>query len=69
MPRQPKNITTSISEKNTKSEIIDAYQQLISQIDEKPEEEQVNEEKLIVDKATIETVEKIVGDLSQLGYF
>jgi len=66
MPRQAKTIQPSVSERSTKSELFDAYKELLTQIEEKPEDETHKEEKQIVDTAAKETVEKIVGDLSQL---
>lgn len=66
MPRQTKITQTPVSEKSTKSEIFDAYKELLTQLGEKPEDEVVKEERQIVDTAAKETVEKIVGDLSQL---
>jgi hypothetical protein len=66
MPKANKK-TTPISEKNTKAEIIDAYQELMHQItNETPEYKQTTEEHKIVETAAKETVEKIVNDLSQL---
>lgn len=66
MPRQAKTIQPSVSERSTKSELFDAYKELLAQLEEKPEDETVKEEKQLVDSAAKETVEKIVGDLSQL---
>lgn len=66
MPRQAKITQPSVSERSTKSEIFDAYKELVTRLEEKPEEETIKEEKQIVDTAVKETVEKIVGDLSQL---
>lgn len=66
MPRQTKTPDATVSEKSTKSEILEAYKKLLIQLKEKPEDETVKEEKQIVGAAAKETVEKIVGDLSQL---
>ncbi len=66
MPRQAKATQPPVSERSTKSDILDAYKELLTQIEEKPEDETHKEEKQIVDTAAKETVEKIVGDLSQL---
>ncbi|MBU3978952.1 hypothetical protein KKE68_04605, partial [Patescibacteria group bacterium] len=66
MPRKSKIIQTPVSERSTKPEIFDAYKELLTQVEEKPEDETHKEEKQIVDTAAKETVEKIVGDLSQL---
>lgn len=66
MPRQTKPTTPQVTEKSTKSEILEAYKELLTEIQEAPVDETAKEEKQIVDKAAQETVEKIVGDLSQL---
>lgn len=58
----------SVSDKNTKTEILDAYKTLLGQLEAKPEEAGpvVQAQKTIVEQAEKETIEKIVGDLSQL---
>jgi hypothetical protein len=66
MPKISKISTQQVSEKSTKSEILDAYKEVMSKLTEKPEDETIKEEKQIVDTAAKETVEKIIGDLSQL---
>jgi hypothetical protein len=66
MPKHLKTTVLSVSERNTKTEILDAYKELLTDLTEKPEDESVKEEKQVVDSAAKETVEKIVGDLSQL---
>lgn len=66
MPRQTKTTTTHVTEKSTKSEIMDAYKELLAELEEKPADEIHQKEKETVDLAASETVEKIVGDLSQL---
>jgi hypothetical protein len=66
MPRQPK-ATAKISEKSTKNEILEAYQELMEQATVAiPEDETAKQKKTVVASATQETVEKVTTDLSQL---
>jgi hypothetical protein len=58
---------TPVSEKNTKAEILDAYQQLMQQVSGSVTEDQQSiEDHKVIEIAAKETVEKIVNDLSQL---
>ena len=59
--------TKSVSEKNTKNEILDAYQELLAQVQENlPISNTVVEEEALVTKAGSDTVAKIVEELTKL---
>ncbi len=67
MPKHTKGTTASVSEKSTKSEILDAYNALLASISGVDETNEVLiEEQKLVDHAAHETVEKITQELSQL---
>ena len=63
MQAKPKQI----SEKNTKSEILQAYQELIQQVTQSIEPDSVSlERKQVIDSAAKDTIEKVVQDLTSL---
>ena len=64
MPRTTKTVT----EKNTKQEILSAYQELLTEIAPATPEDsaRVREETALLDSASRETVEKITADLGKL---
>lgn len=65
MPRPAKS--SQVSERSTKNEILDAYQQLLGKIENGIEtSETTKSEQSIVDSAAKETVEKITHDLTSL---
>lgn len=67
MTRQDKTESKPVTEKNTKGEILKAYQGLLEQITSPEEVDSTpRSEKVILDSAKNETIEKIVNDLSQL---
>jgi hypothetical protein len=67
MTKRSKNQPPQVSEKNTKQEILGAYQVLLEQAaDEREPDETVKQEQTILESAAKETVEKITHDLSQL---
>lgn len=56
-----------ISEKNTKGEILEAYSELIQQLNQDSfPDTQTPEEKIVLERASNETVQKIVSDLGDL---
>jgi colicin import membrane protein len=57
---------SSLSEKNTKSEILEAYQSLIDEISTTPTQLQQPSEKAIKEKTASETPDKIITDLASL---
>jgi hypothetical protein len=66
MPKQIKT-PAKVTEKDTKSEIFSAYQELLEEINAPVEKDAtLEQEKIIIDNAAKETVEKITTDLSQL---
>jgi len=66
MPRQKKT-TIKVTEKNTKTEILDAYQQLLEEVtSDTVEDETVKQEQQLLDTAAKETVGKVTTDLSRL---
>lgn len=66
MPRPAKS-SSQVSERSTKNEILDAYQQLLEKIENGIEtSETTKSEQSIVDTAAKETVEKITHDLTSL---
>ncbi len=67
MPKRIQAASSPVSERSTKSDILDAYNALLSGIEGKEEvSDKVVEEQKLVDKASQETVEKIVTDLSHV---
>ncbi|MGH7203151.1 MAG: hypothetical protein ACREHC_01765 [Candidatus Levyibacteriota bacterium] len=66
MGRQVK-MSPQVSQRNTKNDIIQAYQDLLEQVNEGvAEDETSKQEKVVVDSAAQETVEKVTTDLSNL---
>lgn len=66
MPKHTKQ-TSKVTERDTKSEILTAYQELLDQVNkETPEDYTSKQEQAVLDTAAKETVEKITTDLSQL---
>src|SRR6266568_3367229 len=60
-------ITTKVTEKNTKNEILDAYHKLLTEAtSDTTEDETAKQEQQLVDTAAKETVEKVTTDLSRL---
>lgn len=67
MNAQAKPRLKPISEKNTKGEILEAYSELIQQLNQESFPEiRTPEEKTVLEKASNETVQKIVTDLGDL---
>lgn len=59
--------TKTVTEKNTKSEILDAYQELLTQVQKNiPASSENLEEKALIEKAGNDTVTKIVEELTKL---
>ena len=63
--------TKQLTEKNTKQEILDAYQELLSQVTVPTAEASATEkeETTVLDAASRNTVEKITTDLTKLKVF
>lgn len=65
MPKQIKN-SSKVSERNTKTEILQAYQTLLEQAtNEAAEDETIQQEQAVIDTAAKDTIEKITSDLAQ----
>lgn len=66
MPKTAKQIS-KVTERNTKNEILDAYQQLLDQLHkDTASDETAKQEQALLDSAAKETVDKVTKDLSQL---
>src|SRR5438045_3055191 len=63
----PKQTKTPVSEKNTKNEILEAYQSLLAQVSGETSEEEVStQDQELLQTAAMQTVEKVTTDLSRL---
>lgn len=70
-PREKDGLNTEISLRNTKQEILEAYETALRHLEEKqpllPQEEQKkDQERAVVEKASENSVESVIRDLSQM---